>query len=115
MADKTFIMSATGTDNQILTIEGPSSGLQWTIYQLSVETIPFEAGASVIVRRNGRIITTSSTGGRAAAQGPPAIMFGAGDEMTVEWDGVANKDQLLCTLMYTEQNWGDIPDGYGVV
>lgn len=115
MGDRVFSTIATGTTGQVLQMEGPVSSLQWVIYQLSVETIPLEIGASVVVRRNGRIITTTSSGGRAAAQGPPAILFTNSDELSATWDGVQIGDQLLCTLMYTEQEWGAIPTGYGVV
>jgi len=113
--DRTFTTIAKATTGQILTVDGPNSGLQWVIYQLSVETIPFRAGAIVVVRRNGRIITSSSSGGRASAQGPPAILMSNSDEITVQWDNVTPNDELLVTLFYTEQPFGAVPIGYGVV
>lgn len=115
MADKTVSVFATGRTNQVLTVDGPAAGLQWILYQWSVETSPFEAGASVVVRRNGRLITSSSSGGRASAQGPPAFLFSPGDQFTVEWDGVASGDELIFSFMYREQQYGELPDGYGVV
>lgn len=115
MADKTKSIFATGTSAQVMTIDGPPAGLQWILYQWSVETLPFEAGASVIVRRNGRLITSSTSGGRASAQGPPAFLFSPGDLFTVQWDGVAVNDELIFSWMYREQQYGELPDGYGVV
>lgn len=108
-------MFASGTSKQILTVDGPPSGIQWILYQWSVETSPFEAGASAIVRRNGRLLTSTASGGRAAAQGPPAFLFSPGDQFTVQWDGVVVNDELIFSFMYREQTWGELPDGYGVV
>jgi hypothetical protein len=114
MADFTFSKIAAATTDT-LRIDGPASGLQWIIWQLSVETIPFEAGATVIVRRNGRLITSSVSGGRAAAQGPPAVKLTNSDVLDITWQGVAIGDELVCTLMVESVFWGELGTSFGLV
>jgi hypothetical protein len=100
--DKTFSLTATGTDAQILTLGTPAAGLKWAVWQLTVDTIPFRPGATAQVKRNGSLFTSTYNGGRATASGPPAILIQAGDIVTVQWDQVQINDELLCHLYFEE-------------
>lgn len=115
VADKTFSTFATGTSSQILTLGQPPSGLQWIVWQLTVQTIPFEAGATAIVKRNGLYITSSVSGGRASAQGPPALRFLDTDVYTVQWDGVNSGDELICVILFEETQWNQYGSTFGLV
>lgn len=114
MPDQPFSAVATTTAVTV-TINGPQSGLQWIVWQLSVETIPFRPGAVAVVKRNGRLVTSTVNGGRSAAQGPPALRISSSDVLTIDWTAVHVGDEAVCTLYYEETQWDQYGSTFGLV
>jgi hypothetical protein len=112
--DLAFSKTAVATTDT-LHIDGPASGLQWILWQFSVETIPFEPGASAVVRRNGRLLAATNIGGRTDRQGPPAIQITNSDALDITWQGVRVGDELLCTLLVETTQWGQLGTSFGLV
>lgn len=85
------------------------TGIQWIVWQTSVETIPQGTGCSAYVKLNRRLVTSTAFGSSSAASGPPAITISPGDSFTVDWVGAPVGSALVGTLMYDEVPYGHRP------
>ena len=116
MSDKPFSMFVpVGQTGGTITIEHGKSGLQWIIWQLTVETIPARLSAQATLRKNGRYVTSTIVGSGSSAQGPPAILLNSNDVLTVLWIGMQAGDELIATPFYEEVPWGQHGTGFGLV
>lgn len=95
--------SGTVTFNELPT------GIQWIVYQTSVETIPVGVGCSAYIRKNGRLISSTPFGSSSSAAGPPAITINPGDDFSVDWEGAPVGSSLVATIFYTEVQYGNTP------
>lgn len=96
-----------GAAGTATTTMGPiPTGVQWTVWQISVETNPARAGSSVVVRKNFRIVSSAALSlGAASAQAPPALVINPGDLLTATWAGMTAGDNCLVTWFYSEAPW----------
>lgn len=85
------------------------TGIQWIVYQTTVETAPQGVGCSAFVRLNERLISSTPFGSSASASGPPAITLNPGENLTVNWTGAPVGSSLIATLMYQEIPYGQTP------
>lgn len=103
-----FTALADASGNATVTIPPVKSGLQWTVPQFSVESIPTRVGASCVTRMNGNLITSTQVVPSTAA-GVPAILVNAGDVLTFTFAGLTQGDTAKVTLSYNEALWGTPP------
>jgi hypothetical protein len=69
-----------------LTIEfGPEYNAKWEVSQVSIEMPTAPAGATLVVRYMGSLVSPSPSARRASAGGDPPIFLHGGETMTVEW------------------------------
>lgn len=85
------------------------TGLQWIVWQTSVETIPQGTGVSAYIKNNGRLVTSTAFGSSSAASGPPAITINPGDQFEVSWVGAPPFAACVATLLYNEVPYGQRP------
>ena len=85
------------------------SGIQWSIAQVGIESVPQRATANATVRVNGRYITSSAIL-PSSASGTPAINLQYFEEMTVDFVGLTSGDNAVVTVFYTESPWGYTPN-----
>jgi hypothetical protein len=85
------------------------TGIQWLVWQTSVETIPQGVGCSAYIKMNGRLVTSTPFGGSSAASGPPAITISPGDQFVVSWVGAPVGGSCVATLLYDEVPYGYRP------
>jgi hypothetical protein len=85
------------------------TGIQWLVWQTSVETIPQGVGVSAYITMNGRLVTSTPFGSSSAASGPPAITISPGDQFTVRWAGAPAGCSCVATILYDEVPYGYRP------
>lgn len=85
------------------------TGVQWIVWQTSVETLPQGVGCSAYIKLNRRLVTSTAFGSSSAASGPPAVTISPGDTYTIEWLGAPAGSSLIGTLMYNEVPYGQRP------
>lgn len=85
------------------------TGIQWIVYQTTVETIPQGVGCSAYVKLNGRLVSSTPFGSSASASGPPAITINPGEDFSVMWEGAPPLASLIATLLYQEVTYGNTP------
>lgn len=115
MADHTETATADSTGTAVVNFETISPGLQWVISQISLETTPFRVGASCVVRRGGRYLTSTIIGSGDTAYGPPSIILLRGVLLTCTWTGLTQGDEAIATIWYEEQPWSNNPSTTQVV
>lgn len=91
------------------------AGIQWLVYQISVATQPFRAGATASVFINNSYRTSTKYGGNDSAAGAPAWVLNDVDLIAVAWANVMGGDELILNLLYEEVLWGDYGSGVGLV
>lgn len=107
--------NADSTGSATVTVVHGKSGLQWILWQLTIETIPTRTAASAVVRRNGAYITSSIIGSGSSAQGPPAIVLNDSDVLSVTWSNMTQGDECIARLLYEEVPYGQMGSTYGRV
>lgn len=90
------------------------TGLQWIISQLTNSTSPFRVGSVLTVQRNGGYITSTPLASGDAATGPPFLKLDASDYLDFIFTGMAQGDQVIAAIFYTEEEWTANPVG-GVI
>lgn len=103
------IAKADGTCQAVVN-DGPPKGLVWVIAQISIETTVFRAGATAVIRRDGRFVANSSLASSDTAYGPPPIMQNHNGAVTCDWAGLTVGDQAIMTIFYDEQDNGAKPN-----
>jgi len=91
------------------------SGLNWIVWQVSVESIPVRSSANAVLRRNGIFVSSTIVGSASSAQGPPAFLLHQGDLLTVDWIGMTSGDECIATAFYEEVPIGQVGSGFGLV
>jgi len=109
MSSTAFTAQAGSDGTATVTIPPVLSGLQWTISQSSIESIPLRGGASCTTKLNGNMVTTSQVI-PATASGAPAINVQAGDVLTYQFAGLTQGDTAKVTIFYNESQWGSPPN-----
>lgn len=104
-----FTATADANGNATVTIPQVKSGLQWTVGQSSVESIPTRTGASCVTTLNGNLVTSSQII-PSAASGAPAINLNSGDNLVFTFAGLTQGDTAKVTLYYNESQWGTPPN-----
>lgn len=84
------------------------SGLVWVVAQIGVEGISTKPTMSTVVRKNGRFLTSSSSGLYASASGVPYLTLKSPDQLTVDFAGLNSGDSVLVTLFYREITWREL-------
>lgn len=108
----TFItrsVTADSSGNASVSFDQLPTGVQWIVWQSSVETIPQVTGCSAYVKMNGRLVTSTQFGSSSAASGPPAITINPGDQFQINWIGGPPGGSCVATLMYNEVPYGYRP------
>lgn len=100
--------SADSTGTAVVTITPDKSGVQWTIAQLGVESVPPRGTATATIRLNGRYVTSTIVMPQSAG-GQPFINLQYNDQFTVTFSGLTVKDEAIVTYFYNESLWGTIP------
>jgi hypothetical protein len=85
------------------------TGIQWIVWQTSVETIPQTTGCSAYIKMNGRLVTSTQFGSSSAASGPPAITINPGDQFVISWIGAPASGSCIATILYDEVPYGYRP------
>lgn len=85
------------------------TGIQWIVYQTTVETIPQGVGCSAYIKRNGRLLSSTPFGSSASAGGQPAVTINPGDDFSIEWTGAPPLCSLIGSILYQEVPYGEIP------
>jgi hypothetical protein len=109
MAQIVRSVTANASGQGSVTFNQLPTGIQWVVYQTSVETIPQGVGCSAYVKLNGRLVSSTPFGSSASASGPPAITINPGDDFMVMWTGAPVGSSLVATLFYQEIPYGQIP------
>lgn len=105
----------TGQTRVTVTCNMNKNGLQWNVWQMSVEVSAANSQAQVLsVRRNGRYITSSLTV-PSSAQGPPAIILGGSDNLDVAFTGMNAGEEAVVVLFYEEVRAGEFGSAFGLV
>ena len=86
-------------------ISPDKSGIQWTVAQSTVETLPFTGTAQVTTRLDGRYMTSSSVL-PATAGGSPAIVLQSMSILSFDLIGMTPGSVAVVTIYYTESVWG---------
>lgn len=113
--DKVYSASADSTGTAVATVDNIPTGVNWIVWQTSVESSPFRSGANATMRRNGRYVTSTIQGGGSSAQGPPALLLTPNDTVTMTWKGLTAGDQGLMTLFVEEVSPGSHGSAFGLV
>lgn len=113
--DKSFTAIAIAGGTATVDITPVPGGLQWIVWQFTVETIPVRGAAQATVRRNGRYLTSTIVGSSSSAQGPPSLQLAPSDELTCTWVGLTVGDEAILTLFYEETEMGGHGSGFGIV
>jgi hypothetical protein len=109
MAKASFTAIAGSTGTATVTVVPNKSGIQWTIGQIGLESIPQNGNASAIVKLNGRYVTSSNVI-PASASGVPAVNLEYIDTMTVDFSGLNSGEQAIVNIFYNESLWGTVPN-----
>lgn len=91
-----------------INISPDKSGIQWTVGQTGVESVPTRTTGTCTTRLNGNYLTSTATL-PASAGGQPAINIQATDTLSFLFQGLTQGDSAIVTLYYTETPWGTIP------
>lgn len=102
----TAIANASGV--AAVTVPPVLSGLQWTVAQSSVESLPTRSGVTCVTTLNGNLVTSTQVV-PATAGGTPAINLQAGDTLVYTFAGLTQGDTAKVTLYYNESPWGTPP------
>lgn len=109
MSDRSYEDFADATGTAVVSVDGPSRGLQWIIPMFSNEVNPFRVGSTFVVRRNGRFVTSTSLGSGDTAYGPPALLMNPGDTLVGTFSGLTQGDQAIFTIFYSEVAASAVP------
>lgn len=115
MALNTVTATGKADGTAVIDFAHGKAGLQWVVSQISIETVPPRSSATVMVRLNGRYMTSSSDGSAISAQGPPSIRLQSNDILSVSWAALTLGDQCILTLFYQEGPWGVEDPSFGWV
>lgn len=110
MTDYTQSTTAAADGTAVVSFSPTQPGLCWVVAQWSNETIPFRAGSTCTVRKNGRFYSSTPLGSGDTAFGPPAIVLFRGNTLDFSWTGLTLGDEVIATLFYNEANWTAVPD-----
>lgn len=113
--DRPVTATADVNGNATALMKVDKSGVQWHVWQVSVETIPVRSSSRATLRRNGRYVSSTITGSGATAFGPPALLLNQNDQLTVDWIGMTAGDECIATPFYEEVQWGQPGTGFGLV
>lgn len=108
MTAKAFSATVKADGTCLINISPDKSGIQWTVGQTGVESVPTRATGTVTTRLNGNYLTSTATM-PASAGGQPAINMQATDTLSFLFTGLTVGDNAIVTLYYTETPWGTIP------
>jgi hypothetical protein len=109
MAAKPYTATAGSDGKASITVSPLLSGIQWTVGQTSVESIPIRTGASCTESLNGNLVTNTQII-PSAASGSPAINLQANDKLTFDFAGLTAGDTAKVTIYYNESEWGTPPN-----
>lgn len=79
---------------------------EWDIYQISVQTAIFKQSCICQIQHNRFFLCVSPQGSMDTATGPPDIVVGPGDILTVIWFAGQSKDLATVGLWYNENDVG---------
>ena len=108
MPSAPFTATANAAGIATVTIPPVLSGLQWTVAQSSVETLPTRSGVTCTTTLNGNLVTSTQVV-PSTAGGSPAINVQAGDALVYAFTGLTQGDTAKVTLFYNESAWGTPP------
>lgn len=109
MAATPFTATAGSDGTCTVTVSPYKAGIQWTVGQTAIESLPTRTGATCITKLNGNLLTSSQVI-PATAGGQPAINMQATDIMTFEFAGLTAGDTAKVTVYYNESAWGTPPN-----
>lgn len=116
MPDLVRSATANAAGTAVIRYADVPSGLVWVISQIGVEAITTTTLSTVVVRKNGRFVTSTNQGQSASAGGLPYVSLKAGDLYTLTWTGLNSGDTAIATLLYNEVTWADFANmGISVV
>ncbi len=111
-SQSTFV--AVGATTSTVSIQHGKSGIDWIVWQMTVQSIPRRGSANVTVTRDGLYITSSLVV-PSSAQGPPSIVLHTGSVLDTAFAGMLARDECLVTLLYEEVPWGQHGSQFGLV
>jgi hypothetical protein len=79
---------------------GPEIQNTWEVSQVSVEMLTAPAGATVVIRAMGALVSPSPSARKASAGGDPPIFLHGGETMTVEWEDCTPGDVGSVLVVY---------------
>jgi hypothetical protein len=79
---------------------GPEYNNKWEVSQVAIEMPTAPAGALLVVRYMGSLVSPSPSARRASAGGDPPIFLHGGESMTVEWTNCTPGDPGKVLVVY---------------
>lgn len=80
--------------------------VEWDIYQISVQTNPYDTSCIAEIHHNGFFLCGSAQGGKDSATGPPDCVVLPKDTFTVTWSGGPLGGQANLGVWYNENAVG---------
>lgn len=103
-----------GATTATVTIQHGKAGLDWIVWQATVQSIPRRGGSNTTMYRDGTYITSSIVV-PASAQGPPSLLLHDINVLDTVFAGMTAGDECLVTLLYEEVPWGQHGSAFGLV
>lgn len=104
---KAFPGELTAAGATTVTIQQPNASVEWDIYQISViGTLTISPNMICAVYLNGFLVCNSNHAVLDTAQGPPDVILGRSDTLTVVFTGGGPNDQVSVALWYNENPAG---------
>lgn len=107
MPDLVRASAANAAGTAVIRYADVPSGLVWVVSQIGVEAITTTTLSTVVIRKNGRFITSTNQGQSASAGGLPYVSLKAGDVYTLTWTGLNSGDTAIASLLYNEVTWNE--------
>lgn len=100
--------TADATGKATVEITPNKSGVQWTVAQIGVETIPVRPAGNATTRLNGRYVTSTAVL-PSSAGGQPFINIQPIDKLSIDFVGLTAGDSCIVSVFYNESLWGETP------
>lgn len=103
---RTFQVKLDNKGNGSVDVSPFITNKEWDIYQISVQTATFNAMCVCEIQHNGFFLCVSPQGSMDTATGPPDIIVGPGDILTVKWFSATADDLATVGLWFNENDTG---------